>query len=282
MGEGDQRAGQRSPSRVGLASNGDPVGDRHLSLLLRYASSCPSTSRCKGSTASSRSSRAPRSRGNSRRRHPLRRLMSNSGRRRRSRTLMLVPNLRPKVVPHVGALGLFAPAPLLPQVVHPRPTQPAHPSLAARVAPLAGDFAKDLAQPSAVYRVMDTTLVPAMVRVRASRKGLFLGQASFGRSASKTEWVYGFKAALVVDPNGVVSAFGLAPAASDERPIGEALLAEDHYDAYTWPTRASQGSSGSAIGWSNTGRLLRPPPRTIPAERGRRPIGAGPLASASS
>jgi hypothetical protein len=94
------------------------------------------------------------------------------------------------------------------------------------------DFAEDLAQPSAVYRVMDTTLVPAMVRVRASRKGLFCGQASFGRSASKTEWVYGFKAALVVDPNGVVTAFGLAPAASDERPIGEALLAEDHYDAY--------------------------------------------------
>ena len=55
MGEGDPRAGQRSPSRVGLASNGDPVGDRHLSLLLRYASSCPSTSRCKGSTASSKS-----------------------------------------------------------------------------------------------------------------------------------------------------------------------------------------------------------------------------------
>ncbi len=94
------------------------------------------------------------------------------------------------------------------------------------------DFAEDLAQPSAVYRVIDTTLVPAMVRVRASRKGLFAGQASFGRSASKTEWVYGFKAALVVDPNGVVTAFGLAPAASDERPIGEALVADDHYDAY--------------------------------------------------
>jgi hypothetical protein len=94
------------------------------------------------------------------------------------------------------------------------------------------DFAEDLAEPSAVYRVIDTTLVPAMVRVRASRKGLFCGQASFGRSASKTEWVYGFKAALVVDPKGVVTAFGLAPAASDERPIGEALVAEDHYDAY--------------------------------------------------
>jgi hypothetical protein len=71
-----------------------------------------------------------------------------------------------------------------------------------------------------------------MVRVRASRKGLFCGQASFGRSASKTQWVYGFKVALVVDPDGVVSAFRLAPAAFDERPIGEALIAEDLHGAY--------------------------------------------------
>src|SRR5215208_7179366 len=94
------------------------------------------------------------------------------------------------------------------------------------------DFAGQIAEPSAVYRVLDTTLVPAMVRVRASRKGLFCGQASFGRSASKTEWIYGFKVALVVDPKGVVSTFGLAPAASDERPIGEALIAEDLHEAY--------------------------------------------------
>ena len=93
-------------------------------------------------------------------------------------------------------------------------------------------FAGQIAEPSAVYRVLDTTLVPAMVRVRASRKGLFCGQASFGRSASKTEWIYGFKVALVVDPKGVVSAFGLAPAASDERPIGEALIALDLHEAY--------------------------------------------------
>jgi hypothetical protein len=53
---------------------------------------------------------------------------------------------------------------------------------------------------------LDTTLVPAMIRVRASRKGLFCGQTSFGRSASKTEWIYGFKVALVIDPKGVVSA----------------------------------------------------------------------------
>jgi Transposase DDE domain len=93
-------------------------------------------------------------------------------------------------------------------------------------------FARELACPSALYRVVDTTLVPTMVRVRASRKGLFCGQASFGRSASKTEWVYGFKVALMVDPEGVVSAIRLAPAASDERPIGDALIASDRYDAY--------------------------------------------------
>ena len=93
-------------------------------------------------------------------------------------------------------------------------------------------LAGQIAEPSAVYRVLDTTLVPAVVRVRASRKGLFCGQASFGRSASKTEWVYGFKVALVVDPKGVVSAFFLAAASSDERPIGEALIAEDRHETY--------------------------------------------------
>jgi hypothetical protein len=94
------------------------------------------------------------------------------------------------------------------------------------------DLAEVLAEPSAVYRVLDTTLIPAVVRVRASRKGLFCGQATFGRSASKTEWIYGFKVALVSDPKGVVTIFGLALAACDERPIGEALVAEDRYEGY--------------------------------------------------
>lgn len=93
-------------------------------------------------------------------------------------------------------------------------------------------LAEGLTEPTAVYRVMDTTLVPAIVRVRASRKGLFCGQATFGRSASKTEWVYGFKVALVVDPDGVVTTFGLAAASSDERPIGDALIASDSHAAY--------------------------------------------------
>jgi len=104
-------------------------------------------------------------------------------------------------------------------------------------------LAGQLTDPAAVYRVMDTTLVPAIVRVRASRKGLFCGQATFGRSASKTEWFYGFKVALVVDPEGVVTAFGLAVASSDERPIGDALVAQDRHEAYL----ADKGFTG--VGW---------------------------------
>jgi hypothetical protein len=59
MGEGDPRAVSACLPGSVLQATGDPVGDRHLSLLLCYASSCPSTSRCKGSTASSRSLRSP-------------------------------------------------------------------------------------------------------------------------------------------------------------------------------------------------------------------------------
>jgi hypothetical protein len=70
------------------------------------------------------------------------------------------------------------------------------------------------------------------VRVRACRKGLFAGQASFGRSISKTEWIYGFKVALSVSPKGVVTAVGLAPANCDERPFGEFLVASDDHDAF--------------------------------------------------
>jgi hypothetical protein len=93
-------------------------------------------------------------------------------------------------------------------------------------------MARMLCGVSEVYHVLDTTLIPAIVRVRASRKGLFAGQATFGRSASKTEWVYGFKVALSVSPEGVICAFGLAEAASDVRPIGEFLIIEDSQEVY--------------------------------------------------
>jgi hypothetical protein len=92
--------------------------------------------------------------------------------------------------------------------------------------------ARTLCGVSEVYHVLDTTLIPAIVRVRASRKGLFCRQATFGRNASKTEWVYGFKVALSVSPEGVICAFGLAEAASDDRPIGDFLIIEDSQEAY--------------------------------------------------
>ncbi len=105
-------------------------------------------------------------------------------------------------------------------------------SLEPKIRALQHALAQELADPRAVYHVLDTTLIPAVVRVRACRKGLFAGQASFGRCASKTEWVYGFKVALSVSPEGVISAFGLAEAASDERPIGDFLISEDRYEAF--------------------------------------------------
>ncbi len=105
-------------------------------------------------------------------------------------------------------------------------------ALTGELRSLQRELAGTLADGSEVYRVVDTTLVPAIVRARARRKGLFCGQAAFGRCRSKTEWVYGFKVALVVSPEGVVTAFFLAPADSDERPIGEALIASDRHGAY--------------------------------------------------
>ena len=93
-------------------------------------------------------------------------------------------------------------------------------------------MAATLVDDSEVYHVLDTTLIPAVVRVRACRKGLFAGQATFGRCTSKTEWVYGFKVALSVTPEGIIMAFGLAEASFDERPIGEFLLSSDGHGAY--------------------------------------------------
>jgi hypothetical protein len=133
-----------------------------------------------------------------------------------------------------------------------------------------------------VYHVLDTTLIPAIVRVRASRKGLFAAQASFGRSASKTEWVYGFKVALSVSPEGVICAFGLAEAASDERPIGDFLIIEDSHDAYLAYPRALRAFSGSDAGWISMEHWWRPLPKRTPRGRGRKPTVAGPRESGRS
>jgi DDE family transposase len=119
------------------------------------------------------------------------------------------------------------------------PTIPSQSQFNRRVRALEGEMkllqshlATGLADGSAIYHILDTTLLPAVVRVRACRKGLFAGQATFGRCASKTEWIYGFKVGLSISPEGVVIAFGLAEASADERPIGEFLIQADGHDAY--------------------------------------------------
>lgn len=119
------------------------------------------------------------------------------------------------------------------------PTFPSQSQFNRRVRALEGEMrslqshlATELADGSAVYHILDTTLIPAVVRVRACRKGLFAGQATFGRCASKTEWVYGFKVALSITPSGVITAFALAEASADERPIGDFLIREDGHGAY--------------------------------------------------
>jgi hypothetical protein len=105
-------------------------------------------------------------------------------------------------------------------------------SLEPELRTLQRELAETLAEPSDVYHILDTTLIPAVVRGQVCRKGLFAGQATFGRCASKTEWVYGFKVALSVSLEGVIIAFGLAEASSDERPIGEFLVASDGHGAF--------------------------------------------------
>ncbi len=119
------------------------------------------------------------------------------------------------------------------------PTLPSQSQFNRRVRALEGEMrslqlhlATEMADGNAVYHVMDTTLIPAVVRVRACRKGLFAGQATFGRCASKTEWVYGFKVGLSITPEGVISAFCLAQASADERPMGDFLIRHDGHEAY--------------------------------------------------
>jgi hypothetical protein len=183
------------------------------------------------------------------------------------------------------ALRFLSPAPLLPRSVLPEPAQGRRiRALEPELRALQGALAGDLCDPSAVYRVMDTTLIAAIVRVRASEasKGLFCGQATFGRSASKTEWIYSFKVALVVDPSGVVTDFGLWP----RRPPTRGPSGKPSWPATvtkpTWRTKGSRGCTGSVAGWRPTGRWWPPPPTRTLGGHGRRPIAGGRRESARS
>src|SRR5215831_2663330 len=114
-------------------------------------------------------------------------------------------------------------------------------ALAPQLRALQAHLAAEVSDRRALYRVVGTSLVPALRRVRAGRHGLFAGQAAFGWSASHTDWVYGFKLGLVVAPAGVVTAFGLAPGNCPERPVADALIAADRFGTYL----ADKGIAGA-------------------------------------
>jgi hypothetical protein len=92
--------------------------------------------------------------------------------------------------------------------------------------------ARTLCDVSEVYHVLDTTLIPAMVRVRASRKAVCRAGHLRQERLQDRVGLRVLKVALSVSPEGVICAFGLAEAASDDRPIGEFLISEDFHEAY--------------------------------------------------
>jgi hypothetical protein len=92
--------------------------------------------------------------------------------------------------------------------------------------------ARTLCDVSEVYHVLDTTLIPAMVRVRASRKAVCRAGHLRQERLQDRVGLRVLKVALSVSPEGVICTFGLAEAASDDRPIGEFLISEDFHEAY--------------------------------------------------
>ena len=81
------------------------------------------------------------------------------------------------------------------------------PSCAQRERALAGELCASRLPSRTSWK---TTLIPAMVWLRACCARGSVGRTGDlrGGSASKAEWVYGFKAAMVVvDPAGIITAF---------------------------------------------------------------------------
>ncbi len=160
------------------------------------------------------------------------------------------------------ALRVGAPAPLLPEVVLSGPAQSAHPSPGARVAPLAAGLCRE------ALGAFGGLPCPGHYPHPGDREGEGFSQGALlwagelrAQSASKTEWVYGFKVALVVDPEGIITAFGLAPAASDERPIGDALLASDRHGAYYLADKGFAGIEWERLWMEIYGALVAATPK---------------------
>jgi hypothetical protein len=206
---------------------------------------------------------------------------------------MLVPNLRPKVVPHGPRLlpdlivrtrgRLVAGAPsLLRAQEEARPSAPAlrprghHSGHTRPVAPLA-----QRARLLALRSRTPTCLLPEPVHP----------ESQFNRRVRALEsWSCALCRASL--RRGALRAFGRLPGLGHDPGAGHregegfwqgALCRSGHlHEAYLAYPRASRASSGRDTGWSATGLWWLPPRRTTPAGHGRRRIGDGPQASARS
>lgn len=75
------------------------------------------------------------------------------------------------------------------------------------------------------HAIMDTLGVPLMKRCRGKAHRLFAEEiANIGKGGSDHEWYYGIKLALVVNPEGGVTGFILAPASTSDRWLAEYIF----------------------------------------------------------
>jgi hypothetical protein len=156
---------------------------------------------------------------------------------------------------------------------HLRPTQPPHPRSGARAKSFPARDVQNTGRrleslpraghhPHSGHR--ESSCLP---------QGVVCRQATFGRCASKIEWVCGFKVALSVTPEGVITAFVLAETNAEERPIAEFLVAFDGYDAYL----ADKGFS--SVAWER--HWMKAQGALVVATPQKAPDGHGPKKPAS-
>src|SRR5215211_1233661 len=130
------------------------------------------------------------------------------------------------------ALRVGAPAPLLPYVVLPRPTQPPRPSPGARVAPLAAGFRRGS------YGTFGGLPRDGHYPHPGHREGEGFSQGAFRRPSKLRTQRLQDRVGIRLQggprggPRGRDHRFRAAVAASDEGPIGDALIASDRHGAY--------------------------------------------------
>src|SRR5215211_6553227 len=124
-------------------------------------------------------------------------------------------------------------APLLPEALFPKPTQPQGALCGARFARLPA-----CSGPNALWRFGGLPC-PGHHSHPGHGEGESFSQGAVCRAGHLRQerlqdrvGLRVLKVALSVSPEGVICAFGLAEAASDDRPIGEFLISEDFHEAY--------------------------------------------------